>query len=377
MAARRVMGNDPFKRGAAVRAPLAALPPQARVSKNAKSKKKLSAVEPVAHADAPEALSLDGPQSHGSSPRTPFDPIAHDLTPDAVPLEVGTPHVHSPAPKADPVAHAAAPDVVDQIPAAPAFASPSANSATQPGRPRGAVEGLMSAARAVVGLVSRSSQVDSWGKDEGLSAALRPFADLLYETYWRVSVDGAHHVPSGPCIIVANHAGALPLDGPMLHLVLRRERPDLIDSRWLLEDQIFHAPVVGALANRLGAVRASPENAHRLLDEGRPVLVFPEGFQALSKPANERYQLRRFGRGGYVKIAARQKVPVVPVAIVGGEEAMPLLAKVPAGVFGLPYVPITVPPLPVQWRVKFGAPVVLDDAPDDLDANQAWVRGYE
>ena len=181
-------------------------------------------------------------------------------------------------------------------------------------------------------------------------------------------------VPSGPCIIVANHAGALPLDGPMLHLVLRRERPELVESRWLLEDQIFHAPFIGVLANRLGAVRASPENALRLLDEGRPVLVFPEGFQALSKPMRERYQLRRFGRGGYVKIAARAKVPIVPVALVGGEEAMPLLAKIPARALGLAYLPITVPPLPVRWRVKFAPPVYLDDAPADVETDVAWVE---
>jgi 1-acyl-sn-glycerol-3-phosphate acyltransferase len=216
--------------------------------------------------------------------------------------------------------------------------------------------------------------VDGWGKDAGLSASLRPLAELLYEKYWRVRTSGIENVPAGACVLVANHAGALPLDGPVLHLALRRERPELAESRWLLEDQVFYAPFVGTLANRLGAVRASPDNAHHLLDEGRPVIVFPEGIHGLSKPFSERYQLRRFGRGGYLKIALRAKVPVIPVAIVGGEESMPLLARLPAGALGLQYLPITLPPLPARWYLAFGQPIDLSEAPHDAEADLAWVE---
>jgi 1-acyl-sn-glycerol-3-phosphate acyltransferase len=216
--------------------------------------------------------------------------------------------------------------------------------------------------------------VDRWGKDQALATSLRPLGDLLYDKYWRVQVEGAAHLPAGPCLLVANHAGALPLDGPVLHLALQRERPDLPEARWLLEDQIFHAPFVGVLANRLGAVRANPENALRLLDEGRPVLVFPEGFHGLSKPFAERYQLRRFGRGGYVKIALRARVPVLPIAIIGGEESMPLLGKLPGGLFGVQYLPVTLPPLPARWHVRIAPPVSMDGAPAEPEADLAWIE---
>lgn len=376
MANRRVLGNDPFKRGSAERVALNMPPPPLRKplapTPELQRPRKKAKVDPVAHAHAPEAVRLDGPQSHASSPVL-FDPVSHEATPDAVPIEMATAHAHSPTPGADPIAHAEAPELVDRVTPNPAPVHEVSIDAG-PLAVGGTVKGLFNAFRAAIGFSSRSSQVDAWGKDSSLSNALRPLADLLYDSYWRVAVEGAQLVPNGPCIIVANHAGALPLDGPMLHLVLRRERPELPESRWLLEDQIFHAPLVGVLANRLGAVRASPENALRLLDEGRPVLVFPEGFQALSKPTRERYQLRRFGRGGYVKIAARAKVPIVPVAIVGGEEAMPLLAKIPASLLGLPYLPLTVPPLPVRWRVKFAAPLMLDDAPADFESDSQWVE---
>jgi 1-acyl-sn-glycerol-3-phosphate acyltransferase len=237
-----------------------------------------------------------------------------------------------------------------------------------------AFKGILNAARVSAGLASRTTTVDRWGKDTQLSTSLRPLAELLYDKYWRVRVEGAEHLPPGPCIIVANHAGALPLDGPVLYLALRRERPDLEEARWLLEDQIFHAPFVGVLANRLGAVRANPENATRLLEERRPLIVFPEGFHGLSKPFGERYQLKRFGRGGYVKIAIRSGVPIVPAAIIGGEESMPLLGKIPGGLFGVEYLPITLPPLPARWHIRFASPISMEGAPAEPEHDLAWVE---
>jgi len=71
--------------------------------------------------------------------------------------------------------------------------------------------------------------------------------------------------------------------------------------------------------------------------------VFPEGTKGTGKTYGERYQLRRFGRGGFVQIAMRAGVPVIPIAVVGAEEAMPILWKSAglAKLLRLPYVPIT------------------------------------
>ena len=57
------------------------------------------------------------------------------------------------------------------------------------------------------------------------------------------------------------------------------------------------------------------------------MLVFPEGTKATGKRFTERYQLHRFGRGGFVEIAMRAGVPVIPIAVVGAEEAMPIVFK--------------------------------------------------
>jgi 1-acyl-sn-glycerol-3-phosphate acyltransferase len=62
-----------------------------------------------------------------------------------------------------------------------------------------------------------------------------------------------------------------------------------------------------------------------------------------SKLYKDRYQLRRFGRGGFVETAMRAGVPIVPIAVVGAEESMPILARSPrlAKLIGTPYVPFT------------------------------------
>ena len=360
------------------------------------------AADPIAHAGTPSAEALEGPRAHASSPSVGADPIAHQHTPSAEVLQGPRAHASSPSVAADPIAHSGTPSAelltgahahassppaefprgqapiaheeieFEDLPPAP-LARPDDAEVTGP-TILGALRGLAGALRSAVGLASRASEVDAWGKDKSLAASLRPLGELLYEKYWRVRVEGAEHLPSGPFIIVANHAGALPLDGPVMHLALRKERPDLPEARWLLEDQIFHAPFVGVLANRLGAVRASPENATRLLGEGRPLIVYPEGFHGLSKPFSERYQLRRFGRGGYLKIALRTGVPIVPAAIVGGEESMPLLATLPGGLFGVEYLPLTLPPLPARWHLRFAEPVSLDGAPDEPDHDLAWIE---
>ncbi|MCY1034921.1 1-acyl-sn-glycerol-3-phosphate acyltransferase [Corallococcus sp. BB11-1] len=238
------------------------------------------------------------------------------------------------------------------------------------GRAVGAMHGLMEAVRTGLG-TGGGSRLDDYGKDAGLVENLQPVLDFLYEQYWRVSVEGVDHVPRGAAILVANHSGALPYDGLVMSQVLLRERPDLLEPRWLVEDQVFHAPMLGTLFNRLGAVRASPENALRLLDERRPLVVFPEGYQGASKPFAERYRLKRFGRGGFVKLALRTGAPIVPVAIVGAEETSPLLGRIPGGFLGLPSLPLTAPgPLPAKWTIRFGEPITMEGLPtesaDDL-----------
>src|SRR4029434_2621884 len=94
--------------------------------------------------------------------------------------------------------------------------------------------------------------------------------------------------------------------------------------------------------NRIGGVRACRENAERLLAKDELVAVFPEGEKGMGKLWKDRYRLQRFGRGGFVKLAIRTGTPIIPVAVVGSEEAAPMLGKVTwfAKNIGIPWIPV-------------------------------------
>lgn len=221
-----------------------------------------------------------------------------------------------------------------------------------------------------IGMRGRSERVDDFGLDPAYEARVQPLLDLLYERYFRVQISGVAQIPAqGGALLVCNHGGTLPWDGVMLKTALRHAHPSRRALRWLTDDFVFHSPFLGAWLNRIGAVRACPENAERLLERGELLAVFPEGVKGISKPYSERYQLQRFGRGGHVKLALRMGVPLLPLAIVGAEESYPLLYKVRAfsKLLGVPFIPITplfpwlgplgLMPLPSRWQIVVGEPM--------------------
>jgi len=225
----------------------------------------------------------------------------------------------------------------------------------------------------------RSEVVDEFGLDARYAEWVHPVLRFLYESYFRVHVEGLEHLPEhGNALLVANHSGTLPLDAAMIMTAVGEGCGRVV--RPLVEDFVYYMPFVGTAVRRLGAVRASFANAERLLRRGHLAAVFPEGLQGVAKPFTERYQLQRFGRGGFVKLARLTRAPLVPVAVVGAEETYPLLARVAwlARVTGLPFVPVTptfpwlgplgLLPLPSRWRITFGPPIEL---PEELDAGDA------
>ena len=214
-------------------------------------------------------------------------------------------------------------------------------------------------------------QVDVYGFDRELTEqVLLPLARPLYQKYWRVRTVGLEHVPSDSgALIVANHAGTVPFDAIMTKVALLDEHPAHRHLRELAADLALRVPIVGPLARKTGNTLAHEEDAKRLLTSGELVGVWPEGFKGIGKLYRDRYKLQRFGRGGFVSVALRSQVPIIPVAIIGAEEIYPMLANVQflARLFGFPYFPITAQfpllgplgllPLPSKWVIDFGEPI--------------------
>jgi 1-acyl-sn-glycerol-3-phosphate acyltransferase len=221
----------------------------------------------------------------------------------------------------------------------------------------------------------RSGDVDEWGRSERVREFVRKAYDPMYRHWFRAEWEGLENIPTeGGALLVSNHAGAIPSDAPA---IMHGVETELGRPVYGLADHFFKAtPVLGTLWMRAGGVVAHPDNAYRLLREQKQLaLVFPEGSKGPGKTYNERYRLRRFGRGGFVEIAMRAGVPIVPIAVVGAEESMPILFKSPAlaKAIGTPYFPITanmaLGPLallhfPAKFKLRVLEPVTFDVEPD-------------
>ena len=183
-----------------------------------------------------------------------------------------------------------------------------------------------------------------WGRSERVEGLVdRTLYEFLYHYWFRVEIEGIENVPDqGGALLVANHAGALPPDGAMIAKAIREEHPHPRPLHLTMEHSFNGFPGLGMVVTKIGGVPAHPANVHRLLfDERALVLVFPEGRKGTEKPVRDRYRLRRFGRGGFVETAMRARAPIVPVAVVGAEEAQPVFARLNLlrRLTRLPYVP--------------------------------------
>jgi 1-acyl-sn-glycerol-3-phosphate acyltransferase len=239
---------------------------------------------------------------------------------------------------------------------------------------------------ASAGMRDLSAEVDDFGMDAEAIASARTWLDLLYERWWRVSVSGADGVPRGRAsLFVANHSGLLPWDGLMIAAALERHQPAAPRVRFLVADWLATLPFAQPWITRLGGVRACRENAERLLRTERSVVAFPEGAKGAAKVFRQRYRVQRFGRGGVVRTALALGAPLVPVAVVGAEEAHPVLFKVEtaARAVGLPFIPVTptfpvlgpfgVVPLPSKWSIAFGTPIETAELGPDAAEDEILV----
>lgn len=232
-------------------------------------------------------------------------------------------------------------------------------------------------------------QVTDWGRSERVEGFFdRTLYDFYYNLWFRCEVEGIEHVPDeGGALLVSNHSGALPPDAPMIAKAIKEEHAHPRPLHLTMEHFFKGYPGLSMLLPKIGGVPAHPANVHRLLaDEQQLVLVFPEGRKGSEKLYKERYRLRRFGRGGFVEAAMRARAPIVPIALVGAEEAMPIFAHVPAlqKLTGLIYFPIT--PLfphfgllgtlylPAKFKIRFLPPVRTDDLGDEPWEDQALVQ---
>lgn len=195
-------------------------------------------------------------------------------------------------------------------------------------------------------------------KQEAFLRQAVPLTAGMLREYFRLKVDGMDNIPKiGPAIIVSNHSGLTALDAVLLAFEIHQRvgrLPKLIAHRlWFSQSRIAY------FAGKMGLVEATKENTADRLRNGDLVILFPEGEAGNFKPSSKAYHLREFKRG-FVRLALDLHVPVIPVAIVGAEEANINLREsvVMKSLFGLRMpVPLNIIPLPSKWHIRVLPPL--------------------
>lgn len=219
-------------------------------------------------------------------------------------------------------------------------------------------------------------------RDPELIREFFPWAATLSDHYYRAEVDGAEHLLSSSSLIVSTHNGSLATPDLYCFLVafLRKFGAE-IPAYALAHKVALGLPVLGPACWKLGGIPATPENGSLVLRNGYPLLVFPGGDLDALKPYAKRHEVVFGNRKGFVRLALRERAPIIPVVSVGAHEVMMMLndgvkaakalrfdklfrvKSVPLSLgfpFGLGIAGLGTVPLPSKIRVRILKPMTFD-----------------
>lgn len=218
---------------------------------------------------------------------------------------------------------------------------------------------------------------DEFGFNLETFARWERYFRFLNEEYFKLKIKGIENIPSqGRVIICGNHSGLLPMDGGLLTSAMCCLHPNPRRVRFLATDWFFSTPGLREWAQETGQVRATKENAVKLLENDEIVGIYPEGIRGVGKTFRERYRVHDF-HPGFVQLAIQTQSPLVPIATVGGDEIYPNFVNVKslAQMLKMPFFPLTATfpwlpaplmfvPLPVRWSMRIHQPIKLDYPPE-------------
>lgn len=235
-------------------------------------------------------------------------------------------------------------------------------------------------------------------RDARLITRVLPLARAFNETYLRLRVRGVEHVPRDPTVFVSNHNGGIA--GPDLVATLttlwQARGPDAPLYALAHDFAMRQFTPLGMVLQRFGAIRASPDNARRVLARGGQVLVYPGGDLDAYRTTDRRDEIVFGERNGFVRVARSARAPIVPIVVHGAHrsawivsdgawlaravelprwgrlERFPIAFALPWGLALGPWTPYLPLPFPVTLEVL--PPMYVGDGESDADARER-VRG--
>lgn len=223
-------------------------------------------------------------------------------------------------------------------------------------------------------------------QDEASLQRQKYFWNLLVDYWFRMEIDGWENVPQSPVLLIGIHSGApFVWDAWTVGIQWWRRFGQSRPLNGTAHDALMAIPGIGRYFRSMGVLPAAPDAIATALAEGRDVALWPGGEVDSLRPWRERDRANLAGRKGFVKMAIRAGVSIVPIATVGGADAMPVLIrgdglartlrldkvlrlKVFPLAVSLPWgiAPAALPqlPLPAKIRTRFMPAIELDHDPD-------------
>jgi len=225
------------------------------------------------------------------------------------------------------------------------------------------------------------------------------FFNPLMDYWFRMEVEGWERLPPPPALLVGVHSGApFVWDAWTVGFQWWRQFGEERILHGTAHDMLMAAPGVGAYFRKMGVLPAAPDSIAAALAAGRDVALWPGGERDSLRSWNRRDEAVLAGRKGFVKLAIRSGVPIVPIATVGGPDSMPVLfqghklaqllqldrianLKVFPIVLSAPWgiSPAILPeiPLPTKIRTAFQEPIKVARDPDKAGDDDYVDRKYE
>jgi 1-acyl-sn-glycerol-3-phosphate acyltransferase len=246
--------------------------------------------------------------------------------------------------------------------------------------------------------MSNATQLDpdDIARDDDLIARIAKRVGPLLDVWFQPEIRGLERIPSGPALLVGNHnGGTMSPDSFVLGVALFRAHGVESVPYWLGHDMLVNLPLFRHVVP-LGVVRASSAMARNLFRAGRKVLVYPGGEQETLRTWGERDRIVFAGRTGYIRLALRERVPVVPIVVagahevfvvLGGGEALarllltkllfrvntwPLTLSFPWGLTAGP--PVLYLPFPVRMLGEVLEPIVFERSGPEAAQDEQYVR---
>ncbi len=234
-------------------------------------------------------------------------------------------------------------------------------------------------------------------RDESKIVRVLERLDPFMERWFRPDVSGVERVPAAPALYVANHNSAtLTPDSFVLCRELYRAHGIDALPYGLGHEVSLMVPFFHQLLVPMGAVRASHHNAHRLFSNGRNVLVYPGGDIDSMRAFRDRDRVVFGRRRGYIRLALREGVPIVPVVTAGAHSTLITLddGRWLARLLGLKYIfrtevwpiSLTIPwgvtvgppppyiPLPTRFFMEFLEPIHFDREGEEAASDNPYVE---